>query len=129
MFSALSPEIHSEVEAIFLTRPLAEWCELSAAAGLTFAPVATLPEYIASEQARAAGAVATLSHPTFPEGLRIPNTPFGMPGADVEPRGHAPEPGEHTHEILSEAVSARSPVSESVAVLRGGAAQHAQRSY
>ena len=45
------------------TKTLAEWTELCAAAQLTFAPVATLPEYIASEQAQAAGAIATLEHP------------------------------------------------------------------
>ena len=68
------PQIHDEIEAIFATKTLDEWTELSAAAELTFAPVATLPEYIASEQAQAAGAVAELEHPMFPDGLKLPNT-------------------------------------------------------
>ena len=71
---AVLPQIHDEIEAIFATKTLDEWTELSAAAELTFAPVATLPEYIASEQAQAAGAVAELEHPMFPDGLKLPNT-------------------------------------------------------
>ena len=72
--AVLCPQIHDEIEAIFATKTLDEWTELSAAAELTFAPVATLPEYIASEQAQAAGAVAELEHPMFPDGLKLPNT-------------------------------------------------------
>ena len=97
---ALNVEVHEEIEAIMATKTLQEWTDLSAAAELTFAPVATLPEYVASEQAQAAGAVATLDHPLYPDGLKIPNTPFGIPGEDVTPRGPAPEPGEHTVEVL-----------------------------
>ena len=62
--------------------------------------MATLPEYIASEQAQAAGAVATVAHPLYPDGLKMPNTPFSISGEDVAPRGAAPEPGQHTHAVL-----------------------------
>jgi crotonobetainyl-CoA:carnitine CoA-transferase CaiB-like acyl-CoA transferase len=103
VFPALNEEVHTEIEAIMATKTLAEWTDLSAQAELTFAPVATLPEYIASEQAQAAGAIATVPHPLYSEGVKVPNTPFGMPGEDVVPRGPAPEPGEHTAEVLAAA--------------------------
>ena len=123
---ALAVDVHEQIEAIMATKTLQEWTDLSAASELTFAPVATLPEYVvdaacfciympaidrslsdcryvASEQALAAGAVATLEHPLYPDGLKVPNTPFGIPGEDVAPRGPAPEPGEHTAEVLKAA--------------------------
>ena len=65
--AAVSPEVHEECERIHLTKTLAEWTELGTAAGLTFSPVATLPEYIESEQVQHAGSVARLQHPLLGE--------------------------------------------------------------
>jgi hypothetical protein len=43
--------------------------------------------YIASEQAQAAGAVAMVEHPLYPEGVKIPNTPFGKERARLTHSG------------------------------------------
>jgi len=69
--------------------------------GLIWAPVATLPDVIADPQAREMGWITTIDHPTLGR-FETVGTPFQIAGADVGPRGAAPEAGAHTFEVLAE---------------------------
>jgi crotonobetainyl-CoA:carnitine CoA-transferase CaiB-like acyl-CoA transferase len=89
------------IQAAFATHPRAYWMERLDAHGLIWAPVATLPEVIADPQARAMGWITTIDHPTFGP-FETVGTPFHIAGADVGPRGGAPEAGAHTFEVLAE---------------------------
>ena len=73
-----------------------------AAESCIFAPIATLPEVASDPQVAAAGAIATISDPRYPD-FRVVNAPFGVRNADMRPRGPAAEVGAHTKEVLREA--------------------------
>jgi crotonobetainyl-CoA:carnitine CoA-transferase CaiB-like acyl-CoA transferase len=77
------------------------WAARFDAEGLIWAPVATLPEVIADPQVAAMGWVVPVEHEQYGrfETLRAP---FIIRGADVRVRGRAPEPGEHTFDVLTE---------------------------
>ena len=83
------------------SQPLNYWTPRFNAEGLTWAPVAELPEVIEDPQMIEMDAWSTI------EGLHGPfetlNTPFDIEGAEIGPRGRAPQTGEHTHEVLREA--------------------------
>ena len=68
-----------------------------------FAPIATIGEVAADPQVAAAGAIGTI-HGGTPAGgdFKVVNAPFSVHGADVRPRGPAPDCGEHTGEILEQ---------------------------
>ena len=89
------------IAAAFATAPRATWAERLDAHGLIWAPVATLPDVIADPQAREMGWITTIDHPTFGR-FETVGTPFRIEGADVGPRGGAPEAGAHTFELLAE---------------------------
>lgn len=95
--AALIPEL----DAIFATRDLAEWGERLDAHELLWATVASIPEVIADPQ--------LAEYDAFPEvptsdgsSYRVIGAPFEIAGAEVRPRGPAPEIGEHTAEVLNE---------------------------
>ncbi len=89
------------IEARFAVRPLAEWARRLDAEGLIWAPVAKLTDVIDDPQAREMGWFTTLDHPTLGR-FETLATPFHVYGADVRPRGPAPEVGQHTLELLAE---------------------------
>lgn len=86
------------IDAAMATRTLAEWADAFDANGLVWGPVATLPEFAADAQATAVG--------LFPETVhgghryRTIGVPFSLAGADIGPRGAAPDVGEHTSSEL-----------------------------
>jgi crotonobetainyl-CoA:carnitine CoA-transferase CaiB-like acyl-CoA transferase len=88
------------LDEVFASRPLAEWTERLDAAGLIWAPAATLAEIVADPHAEAVGLFPELEHPSG-ERVRTVAVPFAIRGADVGPRGAGPEIGEHTHEVLA----------------------------
>jgi len=96
-----SRELVAEIDRIFAEHDFAYWSRKLDEFGLIWAPVATLPEVIEDEQARAMGWFATIEDERFGSYETL-STPFKLYGADVGPRGRAPNPGEHTFEILAE---------------------------
>jgi crotonobetainyl-CoA:carnitine CoA-transferase CaiB-like acyl-CoA transferase len=70
------------------------------AADIVWSPVQTAGELVADAQFIAAGGVAAL--PARDGGTRqSPSGPINFPGHDLTPRGPAPEPGEHTEQVLA----------------------------
>jgi formyl-CoA transferase/CoA:oxalate CoA-transferase len=55
--------LRAEIEAMLMREPSAHWVRVLEDNGITCAPVRTLPDVLASEQARALGVVAELEHP------------------------------------------------------------------
>ncbi len=90
------------IEARFREHDSTYWYARLDAHGLLWAPVALLPDVIHDPQLRALGAFERVE---TPEGGAYETlaAPFEIAGADVRARGPAPQPGEHTFEVLTEA--------------------------
>ena len=86
------------LDEVFRTRTMTAWGEAFDAANLIWGPVATLVELANDPQAEAIGMYPTIDHPAGR--FRTIAAPMFIRGADIEPRGRAPELGEHTSEIL-----------------------------
>jgi crotonobetainyl-CoA:carnitine CoA-transferase CaiB-like acyl-CoA transferase len=99
---ALSTELVGEFDRLFAERDLDEWRKRLNGEGLIWSNVLELPQVIEDPQAEAMGHFATIAHPELGE-FRTLNTPFRILGAEIGPRGPAPEIGQHTEEILLEA--------------------------
>jgi crotonobetainyl-CoA:carnitine CoA-transferase CaiB-like acyl-CoA transferase len=94
-------ELVAALDAIFATRPLAEWGEILDRAGMWWAPVQTTDEVINDPQAVAAGAFVDV--PLGDGGsARMVASPVDFSGTPWRPQGPAPELGQHTEEILLE---------------------------
>jgi crotonobetainyl-CoA:carnitine CoA-transferase CaiB-like acyl-CoA transferase len=89
------------LDAIFATRPLAEWGEILDRAGMWWAPVQTTEEVVADPQAAAARAFVDVP---MPGGAiaRMVASPADFSDSQWAPRATAPELGQHTEEILLE---------------------------
>ncbi len=95
------PEITDLMDELFAQRTLAEWGALFDEHVFTWAPAATVAELAADPQAEALGLFPEVTHPlagTF----RTVAAPMTLQGADVAPRGPAPDLGQHTDEVLTE---------------------------
>jgi crotonobetainyl-CoA:carnitine CoA-transferase CaiB-like acyl-CoA transferase len=99
-----SAALLSLLDAIFLTKTLAEWDLALRAAGCKFAPVATLAEAATDPQVEASGAILTVPHPDGPAQapMRMVAAPFRIDNAGAVPARAAPELGEHTVDVLTE---------------------------
>jgi crotonobetainyl-CoA:carnitine CoA-transferase CaiB-like acyl-CoA transferase len=89
------------MDEVFATRPLAEWGQIFDEQGFIWAPGSTVAELAADVQAEADGLYPTIDHPgagTF----RTVAGPIRVHGADIAPRGPAPEIGQHTTAVLTE---------------------------
>ena len=91
----------AELDAIFATKPLAEWMPIFDAAGLWWAPVQTVNELIDDPQAAAAG---TFVDTPLGDGTtaRMIATPVDFSGTPWAPEAPTPECGQHTEEVLLE---------------------------
>ena len=96
------PEITDLMDALFATRPLAEWGEMFDGARLTWGPAATVAEVAADPHAADTGMFPSLTHPTAGT-FRTVAAPMRLRGVDTAPRGLAPEFGQHTRDVLREA--------------------------
>ncbi len=92
-------DLAPEIERRFREHDLAYWGARLDEFDLTWAPVAELPEVVRSPQLRHIGAFTAVDHPGI-EGFETIAAPFSIDGADVRVRGRAPDPGEHSHEVL-----------------------------
>lgn len=95
------PALIDLIDEQFATKTLAEWGGIFDEHGLIWGPAATLAELAADPQAAAAGLFPEITHP---EGtFRTVAAPFRIAGADVGPRGPAPDLAQHTGEVLESA--------------------------
>lgn len=94
-------ELVSALDEVFRTRTQAEWGEVFDLAGLIWGPAQPVIELVDDPQARAAGfyAPVELADGSSFETITVP---FKISGAEVLPRGPAPELGEHTRTVLAE---------------------------
>jgi crotonobetainyl-CoA:carnitine CoA-transferase CaiB-like acyl-CoA transferase len=96
-----SREMVAELDAIFATRPLAEWAEAFAGEpDLFWSPVNTVDDLLEDEQFHAAGSVVRV--PDDDGDWPMLATPADFDGEVPQPRFRAPLHGEHTVEVLTE---------------------------
>ena len=88
------------VAEIFRAHDLDYWREQLDAHGLIWAPTALLPEVVQDPQLRQLHAFDTVEHPTYGP-FETVAAPFSIRGAEIRARGSAPEPGQHTFEVLA----------------------------
>jgi crotonobetainyl-CoA:carnitine CoA-transferase CaiB-like acyl-CoA transferase len=94
-------ELIAELDAIFATRPLAEWAEIfEADPDFFWSPVNTVSDLIADEQFQAAGGLVEV--PDGSSTWTMLATPADFHGTPARPRFRAPDLGEHTDEVLAE---------------------------
>jgi crotonobetainyl-CoA:carnitine CoA-transferase CaiB-like acyl-CoA transferase len=89
------------MDEVLGSRTLAEWSSLFDEQGFIWGPGATVAEFAADPQAEADHLYRTIDHPdagTF----RTVAGPIRIAGADITPRGPAPEVGQHTTAVLTE---------------------------
>jgi len=94
-------ELVGLLDAIFATRPLAEWGAVFDREGMWWAPVQTTEEIVADPQAEAAGAWVDVPRPDGGS-VRMLASPADFSATRSQPRAVAPELGQHTEEILLE---------------------------
>ncbi|MCB1684314.1 MAG: CoA transferase, partial [Pseudomonadales bacterium] len=92
-------ELVTAIDDILGSRSRDQWGEIFDKAGLVWGPVLTLDEVSRDAQAEAIGMFPEIEHPDLGR-YRTVRIPMRFRGADVGPRGPAPELGEHTVEIL-----------------------------
>lgn len=95
------PEITDLMDALFRERTLAEWGALFDENGFTWAPAATVAEVAADPHAAAVGMFPEIEHPDAGR-FRTVALPMTITGADIRPRGAAPDLGQHTAQVLGE---------------------------
>jgi crotonobetainyl-CoA:carnitine CoA-transferase CaiB-like acyl-CoA transferase len=92
------PALIDLLDGLFATRPLREWGEIFDAAGLIWGPASTLAELAKDPQAHATGVFPLVPHPAG--AFATVAAPLHIRGADIRPRGPAPDIGAHTAEVL-----------------------------
>ncbi len=91
-----APELRSELEALFSSRPQADWVALFDSVDCCVTPVLNLDEALDHPQARARGMSVGA------DGMTQYAPPFKISGWSFAVEKLAPTPGEHTDEILAE---------------------------
>jgi crotonobetainyl-CoA:carnitine CoA-transferase CaiB-like acyl-CoA transferase len=94
-------QLAADIEARLREQPLAWWASRLDEFGIIWAPAQELPEVIADPQVQALAMFPEVEHERLGR-YRTIGAPFRIAGADVGVRGPAPEPGQHTHEVLRE---------------------------
>jgi crotonobetainyl-CoA:carnitine CoA-transferase CaiB-like acyl-CoA transferase len=91
----------AELDAVFATKPLAEWRPIfDATEDFWWSPVQNLEEVMADPQVRAAGGFVEV--PDGDATTLLPNTPADFHGTPASPRWMAPSLGQHSDEVLRE---------------------------
>lgn len=93
------PELIDTIDAAFATKPLAEWGKVFDEAGLIWGPASTMKELVEDPQAAAIGVFPEIDHPGG--SFRTVASPIRIKGADIGPRGPAPDLAAHTNEVLA----------------------------
>lgn len=92
-------ELQAILDTVFPKKTTREWLSELDAREFLCAPVQTYDDIIDSEQALINGYIRPLEHPVLGR-IKIVGVPIGMSEATIEPRGPAPELGQHTEETL-----------------------------
>ena len=95
-------ELVPEIEAMFAAEDLETWRTRLDASGLIWEPVAELPEVVEDPALRERGAFSVVVHERA-GAMEVVSAPFHIRGADIEVRGPAPDAGEHTREVFTQA--------------------------
>ncbi len=94
------PQLVDELDAVFATKPLAEWAEIFRANNVWYAPVNMVHEVPNDPVVQGSGAFVDVPGPDGP--VRMVATPADFSATKWEPRGIQPELGQHTEEVLLE---------------------------
>ncbi len=94
-------ELMPELDAAFATEPVATWVERLGEAGCIFQLHQTLGEFVDDPQAQAAGVFGDIDHPAG--SFRTVRPPMKLHSQPTGSRPPAPEIGEHSRAILTEA--------------------------
>jgi crotonobetainyl-CoA:carnitine CoA-transferase CaiB-like acyl-CoA transferase len=94
-------EVTDAMDELFAERSLGEWGRLFDEQGFIWAPAATVAEFAEDPHAHTIGVFPEVDHPVAGS-MRTVANPLRIRGADVGPRGAAPELGAHTAEVLAE---------------------------
>ena len=100
--AATEARVRDELAAIFGACPLSHWETRFARAECCVSPVHTLEEALADPHFRARGMVVESVHPSIGAITQVAS-PVRMSRFAFELSRHAPQPGEHTIELLREA--------------------------
>src|SRR4051812_24777617 len=92
----------AELVTIFASHPRSYWAGRMDAEGVLWAPIVEMPELVRDETLRNLGTFETVQDPRVGSYETL-SAPFKVRGADIQVRGPAPTPGEHTWEVLQEA--------------------------
>lgn len=95
-----APALVEEFDAVFATKPLAEWAEAFEAHNVWWAPVNTIEQAIKDPAVRAAGTFVDVPGPDG--AVEMVATPADFSGTPWRPQGLSPELGQHTEEVLLE---------------------------
>jgi crotonobetainyl-CoA:carnitine CoA-transferase CaiB-like acyl-CoA transferase len=95
-------QLREELERTLRTQPAGHWDELLLATGVPAAPVASLPQALASDQVQHRGLVSTLPSPARGGGdLHLLGSATHVDGRSVSPASAPPLLGDHTRAVLS----------------------------
>jgi crotonobetainyl-CoA:carnitine CoA-transferase CaiB-like acyl-CoA transferase len=95
---AHSPALIEVLDAVFVTKDLAEWRRILDATGLIFGIIATVDDVMEDRQMRATDVLV----PIEGEDILTVNSPFWIDGAPKVPPRRAPDIGQHSEEVLRE---------------------------
>jgi len=111
-------ELVREIEARLQTRDRDEWVTRFAEAGLPAGPINDIRQVFDDPQVRHREMVLEMDHPTAGR-IRLPGIPVKFGATPARPQGPPPNLGEHTDEVLREALGLSSAA---IAELRGSGA-------
>lgn len=92
-------ELVAHLERTFLTKPQGHWLDSFAANDVPYAPVLDYPALAQHAQFLDNGYVQEFDHPTFGR-LKTVGPPVQMSETPPRIQGPAPEPGQHTEEVM-----------------------------
>lgn len=91
----------NELEAVLVSKPSAHWVERLNAAGVPCGPILNVKEVFEDAHIRHLGLATPVRHPRLGE-LEVQNLPVTLSRTPGAVRTPAPDPGQHTEEILGE---------------------------
>lgn len=92
------PELIDLIDEAFATKPISDWGVIFDDAGLIWGPASTMAELASDPQASAIGLFPEIEHPGG--SFRTVAVPINIKGADIGPRGLAPDLAAHTTDVL-----------------------------